>query len=61
MRKIKWNRRPPRGSREAEAGLPEKTAEFVVRRAKPGKRKRKHPGYTTISEHRLWIFENNNK
>ena len=33
---------------------------YQVFRVRERKRKKKHPGYTTVPFHRLWIFENNN-
>lgn len=61
MRKIRWNRSPPRGSPEAEAAAKlfraDGTEEFVIARVKIKRRRKKHPDFTLVQKQRLWIFE----
>lgn len=68
MTRSSWNRKPPRDDGQdiplkkpfvgpllkcsAEPYTPERIRP-------PRKRRRKHKGYTLVSPHRLWIFENN--
>jgi|GEM_PF-3013591 len=63
MRTSKWHRQPKKNlSKTKDDELAPKFAALLpykVSRVKPRKRKKKHPGYSTIAFSRLWIFENN--
>lgn len=63
MTRAKWNRRPKRSlDKDMDNELPSKQTPdegYKVSRVRPRRRKRKHPGYTVMPAHRLWIFENN--
>lgn len=56
--KVQWNRSPRRGTQD-EPRQKTTTSGYKVSRVKPRKRKPKHPGFTTIRSHHLWMFENN--
>ncbi len=52
----KWNRRV---KKTEEQLIAPKDREYNVARVRPKKRKKRHPAYTIMPEHRLWIFEKN--
>ncbi len=59
----KWNRRPKRHlTEDNETHDPSKILtehNYKVSRVRTKRKKRRHPGFTVVPEHRLWIFENN--
>ena len=63
MSRPKWNRRPKRDlDKTKDIEVPFNILskdEYKISRVKPKRKKRKHQGFTTVPEHRLWIFENN--
>jgi len=64
MSRPKWNRRAKRrldGDKKGDFQKPGDVADYKIQRVRPRKRRPRHPGYTIIPEHRLWIFENNEK
>lgn len=63
MKRAKWNRQRKKAlhkTKEADVS-PKNSSEEVykVSRVRTRRKKLKHPGFTIIPEHRLWIFENN--
>jgi len=52
----KWNRRIK--NMQGTSNSPQSN-EYKIARVRPKKRKKRHPGYTIMPEHTLWIFEKN--
>ena len=65
MSRPKWNRRAKRrlDADDKPPGTPVEGSgcQYNIKRVRPRKRRPRHPGYTITPEHRLWIFENNEK
>lgn len=59
----KWNRKNKRKLIQTDDDLiaPKISAqrEYKVSRVRSRRKKVKHPGFTTLPAHRLWIFEGN--
>lgn len=53
MMRPKWNRQTKKSPIEL------KNYKYEIIRVRPKKRKKRHPGYTIMPEHKLWIFEKN--
>ena len=57
MSRVSWNRRAKRDLSKDDP-CPKDPQGYKVTRVKPRKRKPRHPGFTTIRSHHLWMFEN---
>lgn len=60
MIRNKWNRLSRKNLSQEKDKLVGKDSNFEIVRIRPKKRKKRHPGYTVLPEHRLWIFEKSN-
>ena len=63
MIRTKWNRRikiyGDQLKNDEESSKPQLGSDYKPKRVRPRRKKKRHPGYTIIPEHRFWIFENN--
>lgn len=58
MSRLGWSKRPRRNSLKDDPRPKVAQKGYKVSRVKPRKSKPKHPGFTTIRPHHLWMFEN---
>lgn len=58
MSRLGWYKQPRRNTLKDDPRLKAAQEGYKVSRVKPRKRKPKHPGFTTIRSHHLWMFEN---